>query len=284
MSKKNALGGGLDSLLSLNDDILSSHEDGVKVLNINEVKPNPFQPRKTFNEETLMELSESIKSCGVIQPIIVEESYDGYTIIAGERRYRACKLAGLEEIPVLIKDYTEEEKLEIALIENIQREDLTPIEEAKAYKNLMDSLGLNQENVAHKVGKKRSTIANALRLLKLPEYMQQAVDNGGISAGHARAVLALKNDGDQRNLYQKIKNEGLSVRETEKAASRISKSSEKNTSGDYHFKEPEMQSIEQKFIDVLGTKVTLKGSLKKGKIEISYFSTDDLERIIDLIS
>lgn len=278
MSKVNALGSGLDSLiLNMNDET----NEGVQEVDISLVKANPFQPRKTFNEESIAELSDSIKSCGLIQPILVEESLDGgYIIIAGERRYRATKLAGITTIPVIVKSLSEEDKLEIALVENIQREDLTPIEEAKAYKNLMDSMGLSQDDVAKKVGKKRSTIANALRLLNLPEDLQNSVNSGELSAGHARALLSVDDHNVKRTLFNKVKEGNLSVRATE----RLAKDVTKNTKKEPKRLDPDIQYIEQQFIDAFGTKVQLKGNIEKGKIEVSYFSKDDLSRILELLS
>lgn len=279
MSKVNALGSGLDSLI-LNMD--NDENDGVLEVDISLVKANPFQPRKTFNEESISELAESIKSCGLIQPIIVEESLDGgYIIIAGERRYRATKQAGITTIPVLVKNLSEEDKLEIALVENIQREDLTPIEEAKAYKKLMDALGLNQDEVAKKVGKKRSTISNAIRLLNLPEDIQLEVNSGELSAGHARALLSVENDSSKRTLMNKIISENLSVRATEKMTKDFDPG--KQSIRKEQRQNPDIQFIEQQFIDAFGTKVQLKGSIEKGKIEISYFSQDDLSRIVELV-
>ncbi len=285
---------GLDALLSLDNsdeqDVSVLPEDvqaSVQELEISSVKANPDQPRKIFSQESLQELADSISSRGVIQPILVEKKGDEYLIIAGERRFRASQLAGKTEIPAIVRDFTEEEKLEIALIENIQREDLTAIEEARAYKNIMDSLDLNQQQIADKVGKKRSTIANSLRLLNLPEDIQESINKGEITAGHARAILAVINPADQKILHSRIRDEGLSVRATEgmvedlnqgkRLQSKEKQSLPKN-------KVPEILGIEQKFIDHFGTRVQVKGNLKKGKIEISYFSEEDLERIFDLIS
>lgn len=280
MSKTNALGSGLDSLI-INID---SEDSGVKEVNLSLIKPNPFQPRKIFIQESLDELSESIKSCGLLQPILVEESLDGgYIIIAGERRYRASILAGLTLIPVIVKNLSEEDKLEIALVENIQREDLTPIEEAKAYKKLMDSLKLNQEDIAKKVGKKRSTVSNSIRLLNLPEDLQDSVNDGTLSAGHARALLSIDSDNSKRTIFNKIKDGNLSVRATEKIVKDLG-SDKKNKSTEIQRINPDIQYIEQQFIDAFGTKVQLKGDIERGKIEISYYSKDDLNRIIELFS
>jgi ParB family chromosome partitioning protein len=294
VSKKKALGGmGLDALLSLDDskqdniDIHVDIRDSVEDLLIDSIRTNPDQPRKIFSEDSLQELANSIQSRGVIQPIIVEKSAQGYEIVAGERRYRASLLVGKKTIPAIVRDFTEEEKLEIALIENIQREDLTAIEEAKAFRNLMDSLDMSQQEVADKVGKKRSTVANSLRLLNLPADVQESLNLGVITAGHARAILAVLNPADQKIFHSRIRDEGLSVRESERMVEDLNQgkrpqSREKATLPKN--KVPEILGIEQKFIDHFGTRVQVKGNLKKGKIEISYFSEDDLERIFDLIS
>jgi ParB family chromosome partitioning protein len=284
---KRALGKGLESLIQhYEEESGTSFNEGVEDIYIKLVIPNPDQPRKTFDEEALKELADSIKEQGVIQPIIVEKSGDRYIIIAGERRFRASRLAGMDTIPGLIRKYTREQKLEIALIENIQREDLNSIEEARAYLSLMNTLDLSQEAVAQKVGKKRSTIANSLRLLKLPEDMQESLKVGDISAGHARAILSVLNPSDMRILFSRITSKGLSVRESENQATglnngvrKVSSSPAKNVKSP----DPEIRRIEQKFLDVLGTKVTVRGGLKKGKIEIDYYSLDDLERIYDLL-
>lgn len=267
-----------------------SHEQGDMFVDLDLLKPNPQQPRTEFDADALSELSNSIKEHGVIQPILVEEVGDGsYYIIAGERRVRASKLAGLKKVPVRIKKYSEELKLEVALIENIQRENLNPIEEAIAYKRLMELSNINQEEVASKVGKNRSTVANALRLLKLPEDMQNSLANGAISAGHARALLSVVNPSDQRVLYGRILGSGISVRDAEVQAGELNnggrskKSSKEATQKDNVKKNPEINSIEQQFIEALGTKVVLKGDLKRGTIQIEYFSRDDLDRLYDLI-
>ena len=280
MSKKKALGSmGLDALLSIDDnfedEISPDIQDAIQLVPLEEIITNPDQPRKNFSEESLKELSESIRSKGVIQPIILEQRGSNYVIVAGERRYRASLLAETVSIPAIIRDFTEEEKLEIALIENIQREDLSPIEEAMAYKHIMDSVGFNQQQVADKVGKKRSTIANSLRLLNLPGDIQDSVSSGIISSGHARAILACVNPADQKILHSRIKSDGLSVREAERMVEDLNKGKrikEKEAKRPpLKNKEPEVLNIEQKFIDRFGTKVQVKGNLKKGKIEISYF-------------
>lgn len=289
MSKK-ALGKGIDALIHQVEEPETHDKGEVQKAALRNIEPNPYQPRNRFNEDALAELSESIKQQGVIQPLVVEKnSQGGYTIIAGERRYRAARMAGLSEVPIVVRRFSDEEKLEIALIENIQREDLNPIEEAKAYKQLMDRYELNQEALSRKIGKKRSTVANAVRILKLPEDMQDSIVEGTLSPGHARAILSVVNPADQRILYSRILSDGLSVREAERQAEgfnrgvRFSEKSKENK-GSSRKASPDVQRIEQQFLDALGTKVSLKGSLEKGKIEISYYSKEDLDRVFQLIT
>ncbi len=258
------------------------------------LKPNPHQPRQEFDEEALRELADSIREHGIIQPIIVEKNgEDSYYIIAGERRTRAARMAGLTSVPVIIKKFSEERKLEVALIENIQRENLNPVEEAQAYHQLMTLGNLSQEEAAARVGKSRSAVANALRLLKLPEDMLSSLASGQLTPGHARAILSIINPADQRILFGRIIGNGLSVRDTERMAGELNAGSRAGASGTAGNPKKEKQSapsdieaqnLEQKFIDVLGTKVTIKGNLEKGSIEIAYFSRDDLDRIYELIN
>ncbi|MDF1567186.1 MAG: ParB/RepB/Spo0J family partition protein [Spirochaetaceae bacterium] len=292
MSKKKALGQGLDALLGNDIDLDSSNSsnDGVRYISLENLKPNPDQPREHFDPESLSELADSIRQQGVIQPILAEQRVDGsYLVIAGERRWRASRMAGLDEVPVIVRDFSPEQKLEIALIENVQREDLTPLEEARAYHHLMDALGLSQQEVADKVGKKRSTVANSLRLLKLPEAMRLSVETGQITAGHARALLSVTNPGDQELLFSKIINQAISVREAEAAATDMNrghKGSDRSGTAKSPVKtnrDPEMDSLEQKFIEILGTKVSMRGDLSKGKLEISWFNREDLDRIYELL-
>ena len=291
MSKK-ALGKGLEALFSSGEEreVPSEAFGGIgQFVDIGSIEANPDQPRKDFDEQALKELSESIKEKGVLQPVLVERKGDRFIIIAGERRYRASLLAGLEKIPVIEKKFTGEEKLEAALIENIQRENLSPIEEAKAYQMLMNTYNLGQEELARKIGKNRSTVANNLRLLKMPADMQNAISSGEITAGHARAVLSVINPADQRLLFNRIMTHGLSVRESEKQAAdlnsgiRTSVGKEKKKSLPAA-KDPDIEEVEQRFIDSLGTKVSLSGTLSRGKLEISFFSRDDLDRIYEIIT
>ena len=250
---------------------------------------NPNQPRKDFKQKELDELADSIREHGVIEPILVEKTdTEKFCIIAGERRYRAAVQAGIEKVPVQIRKYDEVKKLEVMLIENIQRADLNPIDEAQAYANLMNLGDLSQEEVAKRVGKGRPTIANAIRLLKLPSDMQKSLIDGQITAGHARALLSVKNDADMRVLFGKIVGSGMSVRDAEEAASLFNNGGRAATKKDDKKKnvkrDPDIVSIEQKFIEIFGTKVTLKGSIDKGSIEIDYFSKQDLDRLYNVIA
>jgi len=276
---KRALGKGIEALFQTQAEETEGGAAGITTVPISSISPTPDQPRKEF--------SESVQEKGVLQPILVENRDDGsFLILAGERRWRAAKLAGLEEIPVIVRSFSEQEKLEIALIENIQREDLTPIEEAQAYKRLMEASAQSQEELSARLGKNRSTVANSLRLLKLPEDMQQALNKREISPGHARAILAVINPADQRILFNRIMAGGLSVREAEALSADLNKGI--RASGDKSEKMPkqkmpELQDMEQKLLDVLGTKVRIKGTGRKGSVEISYFSMDDLERLYSLL-
>ena len=286
MSKK-ALGKGIGALIK--DLDISEDSAGIVNVPLDAIKPNPVQPRREFPQEGLRELGDSIREKGVIQPILVQSGEGGtYTVVAGERRLRAAKLAGLETIPVLVKEYTPEERIEIALIENVQRENLSPIEEALAYKRLADVADLNQEEIARRVGKNRSTVTNSLRLLKLPEKMLKALESGKITPGHGRAILAVVNPSDQSLLFDRIIQQELSVRQAESAASDLSRGKrsqgKKARSREEVAVSPEIRDIEQELIELLGTKVKLVGSIEKGRIEISYFTQDDLERLIELMS
>ena len=286
MSKK-ALGKGIGALIK-DIDASEESEERIVSLALESIKPNPLQPRQEFPQESLSELADSIKAKGLIQPILVQAEEGGeYTIVAGERRLRAAKMAGIQAIPAVVKNYSPQERLEIALIENLQREDLSPVEEARAYKKLAELADLNQEDIAQRVGKNRSTVANSLRLLKLPEKMLQALESGKITPGHGRAILAVVNPSDQVLLFDRIVQQDLSVRQAESAASDLSsgKRSQKKASkiNEKAAVRPEIRDVEQKLIDLLGTKVKLVGTLERGRIEISYFTQDDLERIIELV-
>lgn len=285
--KRTGLGKGLDSMIppkatskAAKEKISNVSKTGETILKINEVEPNKKQPRKFFNEEALKELSDSIKQHGIVQPLVVAKQKDYYEIIAGERRWRAAKMAGLKEVPVVIKDYSPQEIMEVALIENIQREDLNPVEEAKAYQNLIKEYNLKQEEVAERVSKSRSAITNSLRLLKLNDQVLDFLIQETISSGHARALLALEDPEKQVSVAEKIAKEHLSVRDTEKLVKNINqpvkKAPKKELKNDFVYKDMEEQ-LKQK----IGTKVKInRKSENKGKIEIEYYSQDDLEKIV----
>lgn len=254
------------------------------MVKISKVEPNREQPRKQFDEDSLLELSESIKQYGILQPLLVSDKKDYYEIIAGERRWRAAKLAGLKEVPVLIKEFSNQEIVEISLIENIQREDLNPIEEAMAYKRLMEEFHLKQDEIADRVSKSRTAVTNSMRLLKLDERVQQMLIDDMISAGHARTLIAVTNMDVQANLAMKIFDEKLSVRETERLVKNILEPKKEkavktiNTAEDAIY-----ESLEERMKGIMGTKVFIhRKKNNKGKIEIEYYSKDELERIIDL--
>ena len=267
---------------------ISVDENGQLWVSVDLLKPNPRQPRKDFEEEALNELADSIREHGILQAITIEDAGDGsFYIIAGERRTRAAKIAGQAEVPVQLRKFSDQKKLEIALIENIQREDLNPIEEAEAYYQLMEISGLSQEQVAARVGKNRSTVANAIRLLKLPEDMRTALVQGHITSGHARALLSVKDNADMRILFAKIIGGGMNVREAEETARNLNEgagnSIKKTKEPKNESKDPNIVELEQKFIEKLGTKVQIKGNMERGSLEIQFFTKDDLNRIYYLI-
>lgn len=289
---KKGLGKGLDSLIpKMEVDEISSRpkrqvseivEKGIMTVKINMVEPNRNQPRKSFDEDALVELSDSIKQYGIIQPLVVQKKDDYYEIIAGERRWRAAKQAGLKEVPVIIKDYSEQEVVEIALIENIQREDLNPIEEAMAYKRLLTEFDLKQDQVAERVSKSRTAVTNSMRLLKLSDEVQQMLIENLITSGHARALLAIEDKKQQIQLATKIMDEKLSVRETEKLIKSILNPKQKKEKEEIDNKFI-YEDIESKIKEIVGTKVKVNHKPNgKGKIEIEYYSNAELERIFDL--
>lgn len=254
------------------------------VVKITTVEPNRKQPRKNFDEDSLQELADSIRQVGLIQPILVQDRKNHYEIIAGERRWRAAKLAGLKEVPVIIRNYSEQEIMEISLIENIQREDLNPIEEAQAYKRLLTEFNLKQDEVAERVAKSRTAVTNSMRLLKLDEKVQQMVIDDMISTGHARALLAVDNPEEQFALAQKIFDEKLSVRDIEKMVKNLHKPEKVKKNADNNRMQAIYQNIEDKLKQKLSTKVmiTSKGE-GSGKIEIEFYNHDDLDRLLDII-
>lgn len=288
-TRKGGLGKGLDSLIA--DKVGTSNEKtdakNEVMVNINKVEPNKEQPRKNFDEDALLELSESIKQFGVLQPLLVVDRKDYYEIIAGERRWRAAKMAGLKKVPVIIKDLTEQEIVEISLIENIQRENLNPIEEAIAYKRLLNEFNLKQDEVAERVSKSRTAVTNSMRLLKLCDKVQQMVIDDMISIGHARALLGITDEEKQYTLAQKIFDEKISVRDTEKLVKKMQKQKNapaKEVNPEKKKLDAVYQEAEEKMKTILGTKVIInqKDSMK-GKIEIEYYSPDELTRIYELI-
>jgi len=266
---------------------LYSASGEVVQLAVDSLIPNPGQPRKNFNETELRELADSIAEHGIIQPIIAMPSNEGansYIIIAGERRTRAAKMAGLSKIPVIVREYTDQKRLEISLIENIQRSDLNPIEEAAAYKNLMDFSSLSQEELAIRVGKSRPAVANALRLLKLSADVQKSLENGSINPGHARALLSVTDKKLRERLFKEISVRGLSVREAEKRAAVLNAApADEGKTAKPAKRPPEIIEMEEKFIERLGTKVSIDGGLEKGRITIDYYSMDDLDRLYKIL-
>lgn len=254
-------------------------------IKITEIEPNQEQPRKKFDEESLQELADSMKEYGVLQPLLVKKTGDTYQIIAGERRWRAAKLAGLKEVPVIIREYDRQQSVEIALIENVQRADLNPIEEAMAYQQLMQEFGMKQEDIAARVSKNRVTITNSVRLLKLPETVRTMLVNGELSSGHARALLALEEKSQQEELAKKIVEKGLSVRETERIVKSMTKPlKEKKEEKDDRDLSFIFHDLEERMKGIMGTKVMIHQKDKnKGRIEIEYYSASELERIVELI-
>ena len=278
------LGRGLSALIPEDDEkseVIVVKEPAEIKVRLSQIEPNKEQPRKMFDEDALIELSESIKQYGVLQPLLVQKKEDYYEIIAGERRWRAAKLAGVKEVPVVIKDYSDQEIMEIALIENIQREDLNPIEEAQAYQRLIKDYKLKQDEIAEKVSKSRATITNSLRLLKLDKRVQEMVMEGKLSNGHARTIISVEDKDKQFMIAQKIFDENLSVREVEKLMRELEKPNKvlKKPENDFVYRD-----FEENMSKLLATHVTIKNKdNNKGKIEISYYSQEELERIYDLL-
>ena len=257
--------------------------NGERMMKISMIEPNREQPRKKFDEDALQELSESIKQYGILQPLLVSDKKDYYEIVAGERRWRAAKMAGLKEVPVVVKEFSTQEIVEISLIENIQREDLKPVEEAMAYKRLIDEFHLKQDEIAERVSKSRTAVTNSMRLLKLDSRVQQMMVDEMISAGHARAILAISDPEQQYNAAMKVFDEKLSVRETEKLVKSILTPTKKKPVVSNPTEDAIYESLEEKMKGITGTRVFIhRKKNNKGKIEIEYYSRDDLDRIIDL--
>jgi ParB family chromosome partitioning protein len=291
MNKTRGLGKGLGALIpelaEENQNFETQHE-----VDINDIQTNPYQPRKEFTDEKLNELAESIKIHGIIQPLLVREIGNKYQLIAGERRLRAAKLVGLTEVPVVIKEMTDQAMMEVALVENLQREDLNPIEEADAYQRLINEFQLTQDDIAKKVGKSRPAIANTLRLLNLPNEIQSDLARGTLTMGHARALLSLKTGEEQKRIWSQIQIQGLSVRETEElirqfnspASAVVSRETKKPAIKTILSKDPNMVEVEDELQQVLGTKVMIKPTGVGGKIEIDYYSSEDFERICEKLT
>ena len=284
---KKGLGKGLDSMIpekKTKAELKESNDKSLIEVKISEIDPNMGQPRKNFDEDELLELAESIKIHGVIQPIILTNRGKRYEIIAGERRFRAAKLAGLVKIPAIIREYTDREIMEVSLIENIQRQDLNPIEEAEAFKNLIDEYKMRQDDLAERVSKSRSAITNALRLLKLDEKVKSMLAEGLISAGHARALLAVEDKNKQQQLAVKIFDEKLSVRETEKLVKRTIEGKEPKKE-EQSSEKLAYKKLEDSLKSIIGSKVSIKSRQGgKGRIEIDYYSVEELDRIAELLS
>lgn len=286
--KNRGLGRGLDALFadqaSISQTVESptqyNTEDSVVYIDINEIKPNHNQPRKSFNEEKINELADSILDHGIIQPLVVRKNGGGYEIVAGERRWRAARKASLDRVPCIIREFTDEENMLIAIIENMQREDLNPIEEAEGLNQMIMTYGLTQEQVSKSVSKSRPYITNSLRLLKLPEEIKSLVSEGKLTTGHARALVNVRNKALQAQLCKKIIEEGLSVREVEKMVAREGKAAKKPLKRE---KSADTKNVESELKNIFGTKVSISQKGKKGKIELEYYSSEELNRLIDML-
>ena len=293
--KKGGLGRGLDALFAdvpVKEPLVeekprkkkeesTNDADSVKYIKIHDIMPNINQPRKTFNEDKIEELAASIKEHGIIQPIVVRKHDKGYEIVAGERRWRAAMKAELAQVPCLIRELDDEQNMLIAIIENMQREDLNPIEEAEGLRQMTDTFGMTQEQVSKSVGKSRPYITNSMRLLKLPNYVKDSIADGRLSAGHGRTLITLKNEDERKALWERIISEGLSVREAEKLAAEEDKPKKRKPAKKR--KDPNVTRVEEELKASLGTKVTINNTGNKGKIEIEYYSKDELERLIELL-
>ncbi|RDW16785.1 ParB/RepB/Spo0J family partition protein [Oceanobacillus chungangensis] len=272
------LGKGLNAFFP---EIEKEANESIQEIAITECRPNPYQPRKTFHADAIEELKESILEHGIIQPIIVRKSIKGYEIVVGERRFRAAKEAGLKTVPAVVKEMSDERMMELALLENLQREDLTPIEEAHAYANLMKELNLTQEELSKRLGKSRSHIANIVRLLSLPDQIVAYINNGELSMGHGRALLGLKDKSRLFPLVNKIRSEKLNVRQVEKLIAALNDNPVQKK--EKVKKDVFLQERETILRDYLGTAVTIQRGKRKGKIEIEFYSDDDLERILEVL-
>lgn len=275
------LGRGLDAFFPAEKSVDESEVQEVK---LTDSRPNPYQPRKTFSEKTIAELKQSIEKHGILQPLIVRKSIKGYEIVVGERRYRAAREAGMEKIPVVVRDLDEQKMMEMALIENLQREDLNPLEEALAYKKLMEKLGLKQEQLAHRLGKSRPHIANHLRLLQLPDFVQQLIADEQLTMGHGRTLLGLKDKKKLKAVVKKVLKENMNVRQLEKWITELNKNvSRETTKAATREKSVFIKEKEAHLREKFGTAVAINRTKKKGKIEIEFYSDEDLNRLLDLL-
>lgn len=274
--KKVTLGRGLDALIPI-----ERVGYGYVLLGVEEMRPNLFQPRKDFDEEGIEELASSIQEKGIIQPLVVRKGESGYEIIAGERRWRAAQRVGLTKVPVIIKEASDREALELALVENLQREDLNPVEEAAAYEQLIEDFGLTHDEISKRIGKERSTITNQLRLLKLPDEIKQALVRGEITAGHARAILSLQSYSQSKDVLESIKRDKLSVRKTEKLIHKLSEQKERVNK--LYEVDPYIQHLTDELKKTFGTQVKIIDKEGKGRIEIEYYSKNELERLIEIL-
>lgn len=274
------LGKGINALFA---NVEVNEEETVKEIELKEIKPNPYQPRKVFSEEAITELKESIKQHGVLQPIIVRKNIKGYEIVVGERRFRASKAAKLKTIPAVVKEFTDQQMMELAVLENLQREDLTPIEEALAYQTLMEKLKFTQEDLAKRLGKSRPYIANHIRLLSLSEKIQNYIVEGKLSMGHGRTLLGLKRKEKIEVIAERTVKEGLNVRQLEQLVQQINQNVPRETKKEKPKKDVFLVESENSLREKFGTTVTIKKTKKKGKIEIEFLSAEDLERILHLL-
>ncbi len=277
---KRGLGRGLDALIT---PVADTESESAGVISLSEIVPNQFQPRRVFDEDTLHELAQSIRQYGVLQPVVVRRIMNGYELVAGERRWRAAKLAGLSDIPAVVKEYSDAEMTEIALVENLQREDLNPIEESVAYRRLMEEFGLTQEEVARRIGRSRSLIANVLRLLHLPAEIQEHVSRGTLSIGQARPLIGLDNEETQIEIANTIIREQLTARDVEELVRRALRNPRPRTVKKAEKREIFVAEAEERLRMILGTQVKIKPGKVKSRIEIEFYSADDLERIIEAL-
>lgn len=292
--KKGGLGRGLDALFAdvpvkepaseknQNEKKSADDRDRIQYIKIHDIMPNANQPRKTFNEEKIGELADSIKEHGIIQPIVVRKREKGYEIVAGERRWRAAIKAELSQVPCLVRELNDEQNMLIAIIENMQREDLNPIEEAEGLRQMSETFGMTQEQISKSLGKSRPYITNSMRLLKLPDYIRDSIAEGQLSAGHGRTLITVTDEKIRRELWQRIVSEGLSVREAEKLSSSGGKQKKKKPAASKK-KNPDVLRVEAELKEVLGTRVSINKTGSKGKIEIEYYSSEELERLIEML-